>query len=262
MAATTEQMRELVQEMQRMSARLQAAEQAAGDAGTRVQQTEQTASAAADQAAAAQRQQVAAGGHATRLVDTRSLGRPREFKSVREDWKDWNFQFKAFLCGANPDAGVALDTAGISDQTRVLANLPPIEQELSRQVYLALCLQVSGELVLEFEPRTAGRRRLHVTNLLRPAKTNNMEKLGETIEQWEREVRYYEKVCKTALDEEIKIGVLAYLASDKVSEHPFLFADKLQSYADARKVVFEFLDAHRAQHAAFAAAPMRWTWTP
>eukprot|EP00971_Amphidinium_carterae_P000108 2303-Amphidinium_carterae.1 len=77
-----------------------------------------------------------------------------------------------------------------------------------------------------------------------------MEKLAETIEQWEREVRDYEKMCKKALDEQIKIGALAYLAPEKVSEHLFLFAEKLQTYTDARKVVFEFLDAHRAQHAA------------
>eukprot|EP00971_Amphidinium_carterae_P278764 5534090-Amphidinium_carterae.1 len=75
MAATTEQMRELVQEIQRMSVRLQAVEQTVADAGTKVPQTEQAASAATDQAAAAQRQQVDAGGHTTRLVDTRSLGK-------------------------------------------------------------------------------------------------------------------------------------------------------------------------------------------
>eukprot|EP00971_Amphidinium_carterae_P138551 2745230-Amphidinium_carterae.1 len=78
--ATQEQMQQLMEELQRMSARVVAAEQAA--------------SAAATQAATAQRQQVAQGGHATRLADTRALGRPREFKSVREDWKDWSFQFK------------------------------------------------------------------------------------------------------------------------------------------------------------------------
>eukprot|EP00971_Amphidinium_carterae_P050014 985754-Amphidinium_carterae.1 len=60
---------------------------------------------------------------------------------------------------------------------------------------------------------------------------------------------------KKALDEEIKIGVLSYLAPKKVSEHLFLSADRLQTYADACKVVFEFLDAHRAQ-AASAAEPM------
>eukprot|EP00971_Amphidinium_carterae_P003711 73671-Amphidinium_carterae.1 len=61
--ATQEQVRELVEELQRMSARVIAAEQAA--------------SAAATQAAAAQRQQVAqGGGHMTRLVDTRALGKP------------------------------------------------------------------------------------------------------------------------------------------------------------------------------------------
>eukprot|EP00971_Amphidinium_carterae_P066360 1314227-Amphidinium_carterae.1 len=40
------------------------------------------------------------------------------------------------------------------------------------------------------------------------SETNDMEKLGQTIEQWEREVRDYENMCKKALDEEIKIGVL------------------------------------------------------
>eukprot|EP00971_Amphidinium_carterae_P167103 3311331-Amphidinium_carterae.1 len=94
-----------------MSGKLQAAELAAAEANTRVQQGEQAASAAADQAAAAQRQQVVQGGHSMRLVDTRSLGRSHEFKSVREDWKDWSFQFKACFCGADPDAGAALDAA-------------------------------------------------------------------------------------------------------------------------------------------------------
>eukprot|EP00971_Amphidinium_carterae_P332335 6466449-Amphidinium_carterae.1 len=74
MAATTEQVRELVSEMQRMDARLQAAEQAAADAGTRVQQAEQTASAAADQAAAAQRQQMAQGGRSLTLQDWSTQG--------------------------------------------------------------------------------------------------------------------------------------------------------------------------------------------
>eukprot|EP00971_Amphidinium_carterae_P066361 1314227-Amphidinium_carterae.2 len=87
----------------------------------RVVAAEQAASAAATQAAAAQRQQVApgGGGHATRLVDTRAVGKPCEFKSVREDWKDWSFQFKAFLCGANPDAGAALDAAGVYKTKRL-----------------------------------------------------------------------------------------------------------------------------------------------
>eukprot|EP00971_Amphidinium_carterae_P067603 1338705-Amphidinium_carterae.1 len=61
--ATQEQVQQLVDELQRMSARVVAAEQAAN--------------AAATQAAAAQRQQGAqGGGQMTRLVDTRALGKP------------------------------------------------------------------------------------------------------------------------------------------------------------------------------------------
>eukprot|EP00971_Amphidinium_carterae_P208319 4133529-Amphidinium_carterae.1 len=65
---TQDQIQQLVEELQRMSARVAAAEQAA--------------SAAATQAATAtQRQQGLQGGGPTRLVDTRALGKPREFKS-------------------------------------------------------------------------------------------------------------------------------------------------------------------------------------
>eukprot|EP00971_Amphidinium_carterae_P074494 1472151-Amphidinium_carterae.1 len=67
--------------MQRLNARLRAETQAAGDAGVRVQQAEQIASAAADRAAASKRQQAAAGAQPAKLVDKRSFGRPREFKS-------------------------------------------------------------------------------------------------------------------------------------------------------------------------------------
>eukprot|EP00971_Amphidinium_carterae_P272971 5417711-Amphidinium_carterae.1 len=52
--------------------------------------------------------------------------------------------FCAPVCGAHPDAGAALDAAGIQDQEIVLANLPANERELSQQIYLALCLQASG----------------------------------------------------------------------------------------------------------------------
>eukprot|EP00971_Amphidinium_carterae_P318397 6328501-Amphidinium_carterae.1 len=188
MAATAEQMQASLQEIQRMNARLQTAEQSAADAGA--------ASAAAHRAAAADRQQLVAGGRPSRLVDTRPLGRPRECKNVREDWSNWCFQFKAFVSGAHPDAGVAMTK---------LQNV---------EAYSGL--EAWRQLVLEFEPHTAGRRRLHLTNLPRPTKSKNMEKL----------------------DEEIKIGVLAYLAPDMVIEHLFLFADKLRTTGVRRGAQF------------------------
>eukprot|EP00971_Amphidinium_carterae_P222112 4409045-Amphidinium_carterae.1 len=62
--ATQDQIQQLVDELQRMSARVTAAEQAAS-------------AAAAEAAAATQRQQGPQGGQVTRLVDTRALGKPR-----------------------------------------------------------------------------------------------------------------------------------------------------------------------------------------
>eukprot|EP00971_Amphidinium_carterae_P040510 795123-Amphidinium_carterae.1 len=113
--ATAEQLQSLSQEMQRMNARLQAAKQAGADVEARVQQAERGPSGSGRKA---EKEQVAAVGHPTKLVDTRSFGRPRELKSVREGWKNWSFQFKAFLSGANP----ALP--GLNDQPITMANLP------------------------------------------------------------------------------------------------------------------------------------------
>eukprot|EP00971_Amphidinium_carterae_P001068 21169-Amphidinium_carterae.1 len=81
------------------------------------------------------------------------------FKTVREDWEDWSFQFKTFLSGANPDAGIALDTAGLNDQPIMMANLPLIEQKFSFRTYAYNGLEAWRQLALEFKPRTAGRRR-------------------------------------------------------------------------------------------------------
>eukprot|EP00971_Amphidinium_carterae_P201841 4005103-Amphidinium_carterae.1 len=87
-----------------------------------------------------------------------------------------------------------------------MANLPVVLK--LQNVEACNGLETWGQLVFEFEPRTAG---------------NGKEKSTTT---------------------------------KRVSEHLFLFADKLQAYADARKVVFEFIDARRAQCAAGAAVPM------
>eukprot|EP00971_Amphidinium_carterae_P088231 1745285-Amphidinium_carterae.1 len=143
MTATTEQMQALVPEMQRMSAYRRLSK-------LRLMLEHEFSKPSKPQVRPRTRRQRHRGRKYLQEVMPQgwwTQGPLEDHASSRvfaKTWKDWNFHSKAFSCGANPDASAALDTAGISDQTIVLANLPPRERELSRQVYLALCLLVSG----------------------------------------------------------------------------------------------------------------------
>ena len=96
----------------------------------------------------------------------------------------------------------------------------------------------------EYEPRSKGRLRARLNKLLRPPKPEKIEETMAAIETWERQVKEYEKAFKKPLDEEIRIGVITFLAPDKVEEHLHLHADKYNTYADARKVVEDYVEAH------------------
>eukprot|EP00971_Amphidinium_carterae_P052216 1027963-Amphidinium_carterae.1 len=200
------------------------------------------------------------------LVDTRALGRPREFKSERTDWKDWSFQFKAFLAGANAAASTLLDKAATREGVWRLEEQSGEEQRLSNQLYLALSLQVTGaalvksqnveqyngleawrQLTLEYEPRTRGRQRMRLTQLLRPEKALNVNSTVDVLEAWEREVKEYERTFQKPVDEDIRIGVLTHLAPEKVAEHLYLYSDTVRTYADARKVVVDYVEAMRSR---------------
>eukprot|EP00971_Amphidinium_carterae_P317524 6312280-Amphidinium_carterae.3 len=68
-------------------------------------------------------------------MDTRTLGKPREFKSIRSEWRDWSFW------------------AGAQTQKIQLANLSPDCKSLARQIYLALNLQISDDALVKVKGR-------------------------------------------------------------------------------------------------------------
>eukprot|EP00971_Amphidinium_carterae_P063549 1257648-Amphidinium_carterae.1 len=243
-------MEQLQQALQELHTRLGAAEARGAEAEARAQdlasrlaQTEITVNTMGQPA-----------GSSRPLVDTRALGRPREFKSIRSEWQDWAFHFKAFLSGANAQAGQALDEAARADKEISMTDLGPARESLARQLYLALSLQVSGEALVkvqnvrdhngleawrrlcdEYEPRTKGQQRHRLTKLLRPEKAASVDRTMYAIEAWEKEVAEYEKAFSKELDVDIKIGVLSYMAPDKVADHMHIYSEKISSYAEARR---------------------------
>ena len=112
------------------------------------------------------------------LVDTKLLGKPRNFDGKEASWRTFRFGFLGYCAAVNPDLRQALAEAETADHTLIKNTvLDARRRQLSTQVYYMLALlaeepvqrllEHAGEsegflawkrLVEEFEPRTAGRQ--------------------------------------------------------------------------------------------------------
>eukprot|EP00971_Amphidinium_carterae_P216234 4292345-Amphidinium_carterae.1 len=76
---------------------------------------------------------------------------------------------------------------------------------------MPLSLQVSGSVLVK------GRTQINM--LCRPTTPLLPTPPLENIEVWERGVKKLERTFNKTLDEDVRIGVLPYLAPEKVAEH-------------------------------------------
>ena len=66
------------------------------------------------------------------------------------------------------------------------------------------------------------------------------------IEEWERKIREYEVRFGKLFDEEVKRGTIIHLAPEAVQTHLYLNEAKYSSYADVRRAIVEYVEAHRS----------------
>ena len=199
--ATTEQVAELVAAMQALQQRVAGAETAAEGARARQEDAERML----------QQTMAAAAATATPLVDTRAFGKVSTFSGARAEWSDWKFTFQAYMSGANPAAAECMrwseqQKQAITDEE--VDRQSPAAKQLSKQLYLALSLQVRNEalskvrnvemnngleawrrLVEEYEPSSRGRQMHALNQLLRAEPATSIDTVLPTIEEWERNTR-------------------------------------------------------------------------
>eukprot|EP00971_Amphidinium_carterae_P032509 640280-Amphidinium_carterae.2 len=98
-----------------------------------------------------------------------------------------------------------------------------------RNVELNTGLEAWRLLTRECEPRARGRQRHRLNQLLRPEKLASILGAVEALEKWEREVKEYERCFQKEFDEDVKIGVLSFLAPEKVADHLYMYADSVKT---------------------------------
>ena len=102
-------------------------------------------------AAAQQRiQQLSSGDGATstsaRVIDTRTLGKPKSFTGQTAEWTTWQFTFKAFACAAHPKMKEIFELAARKGSEAVVNSDMTAElQSLSTQLYYMLVMMLSDQ---------------------------------------------------------------------------------------------------------------------
>ena len=186
------------------------------------------------------RQQLAAVPKVTApLVDTRTIGKAPTFTGEHKDWREWSFQFTAYMGSANPKSTEALRWAAMGeDKITAAAVVTQSFEEHNPQLYLALALLCRGSALVTvkkteinngleawrglnatYDSNNQGRQRVRMQYLLQSKRAESILQTTETVERWEYDVREYEQGFGKTLDEDVKMGVILALAPSQVQNH-------------------------------------------
>ena len=78
------------------------------------------------------------------VVDTRILGKPKNYYGQQDGWPDWSFAMRAYLSCLSETMADLLNAAEKSSKTIELGPLPEAAKAEARQLYYILALQCNG----------------------------------------------------------------------------------------------------------------------
>ena len=158
------------------------------------------------------------------IVDTRTLGKPEQFKGDQKDYADWSFVFKSYMS--------CVSTKFIQLFERIESSRVPLfnrmldenDKALSTQMYYVLAMLVKGraldiiqntgvgegaeafrKLEETYHPRIASR---FVGSLSLVLSTRFGSDTEAELELFEKNIRRYEQESGKSLDDEILLGVV------------------------------------------------------
>ncbi|CAK0798994.1 unnamed protein product, partial [Prorocentrum cordatum] len=206
----------------------------------------------------------------TLAVDTRVIGKPREFDGEK-DWKDWSIVMRSYAACCHEQLGTLMRTAELSEYRVDNVHLSPADRQFSTQLFYMLVMVCRGSaltrvvnqgttegllawraLCQHHEPSSAARHASLPLDLL----SFNFD--GDTtarLEQCERDVHRYELSSSLLLDDAIKVGIVLWQLPDgALKQHLVLNMDRFDTWTNIRT---EIEAVRRAQQAAsHGARPM------
>ena len=204
---------------------------------------------------------------AMNMIDTRSLGKPRDFNGTATEWQEWQFVLKAYAFAVNPMMKHVMESAAaLQDQPADHSQMSDEERRTSTQLYYMLVLlckdraldsvrnapegngaEAWRRLMWEFEPGVGVRYGAILQGLLRRKFGENSETdLAREIEAFDREVSKYELQSGDKLSDAVKHGILAGgMMNTRLREHIDLNMHRLADYAALRDEVINYSRAKK-----------------
>ena len=189
------------------------------------------------------------------LVDTRVLGKPRNFDGHQENWRSFKFMFLGYAGAVNADlrAGMVKSEA-LAEGAIVNSALAADDQKISTQLYYLLVLLLEGgaqrllehagdgegllswnRLVAEYEPATAGRETALLLEVLAQVFKGDVR---GALDDFEVKIRRYERAAKEVLSDRIKIAVVQKgLEDEDLRRHLLMHAARLNSFPAVREEI-------------------------
>lgn len=195
-------------------------------------------------------------------IDTRMIGKPKQFSGKDDDWSTWSLVLRAY-CGA-----VSARMLALMEEVELLAEAPPANAALandedrshSLQLYYILAMlsegraqdkvalvdrgegmQLWGKLVEEYESKILSRKTGLLQQILGFQFTRD---LAADLEKFDRACKHYEVSKSAPLDDDVKAGVVIRnlsAAHPDVAKHITMNSQRLNTYPLVRKELVDLL---------------------
>ena len=108
-------------------------------------------------------------------------------------------------------------------------------------------LEAWRKITKRFDPKTKGRIRGNLMQLLAPPQCN-INELSSKIEQWEESARRHEETARKPVDEGIRVASLNSMFLKIPQDHIGLNQNRLIKYEDVRNEIYSFLENRQDFH--------------
>lgn len=166
----------------------------------------------------------AGGGNGLSIIDTRLIGKPKDFQGTQEKWPSWSFTFKAYCGAVSHDMSELMKSVVLTNIEVAMGGLTAVQEQFSKFLYyMIVMLVVEGSPAYakvrgcpegngleawrrfhaEFEPQVRGRFQSMLQGLM-AAKfgTVALQNISSELENFERECVRYEDQPKQRIPSE------------------------------------------------------------
>ena len=209
------------------------------------------------------------------VVDTRSIGKPKDFSGEPKDWPGWEFAFLSYLNLVSPRMATLCQEAQALPNLLTFEDMDQEVEGMAQQLFhilvmmcqrgkpVAILMQAERgngfaaflSLKAEMEPRIGGRHATMLASLITPNWSGtDLERWRSAFMEWEISIGRYEMQSKEIVSDSLRIAVVSKYAPAEVrlairSSQRFIGDE----YQKLKSVVLDYVIGGRE----FAAEDMR-----